>query len=163
MTTRVLNSNTVIGGVLAVFGLAAVAASLSINPDPDGGWGARIFPLVGSVALVVLGVLECVKGLSSSAPISPPKEEGSSPLPAIFSLVALSLAYVWLMGKFGYLISTGIAAVLVLMIFGVRNPLGLLVAAIVCPAIYHFIFFVMLGVFPPYGEWFDLLDVIEGN
>ncbi|MCG7522821.1 tripartite tricarboxylate transporter TctB family protein [Ruegeria sp. Ofav3-42] len=162
MTTRVLNSSTVIGAGLAIFGLVAVAASMAINPDPDGGWGARIFPLVGSGALVVLGVVECVKGLSSSAPATTPKEEGSI-LPRIFSLLVLSLAYVWLMGKLGYLISTGIAAVLVLMIFGVRNPIGLLIAAIVCPAIYHLIFFVMLGVYPPYGEWFDLLDVIQGN
>ncbi len=161
MTTRTLNTNTVIGGLMAAFGLAAIVASLAINPDPDGSWGARIFPLVGSSALLVLGILECVKGLSSPAPTSTPKGEGSF-FSRIFSLLALSLAYVWLIGKVGYLISTGLAAVGVLMIFGIRNPIGLLVAAVVCPAIYHIIFFVLLGVFPPYGEWFDPLDIIQG-
>lgn len=162
MATRILNTNTVIGGLMAMFGLAAVAASLAINPDPDGGWGARIFPLVGSGALLLLGVLECVKGLKTPASLSPDAGE-PSPLGRIFSLLLLSFAYVWLIGKFGYLISTSIVSVLALMIFGVRNPIGLAIAAVVCPLVYHLIFFVMLGVFPPYGEWFDLLDVIQGN
>ena len=47
-------------------------------------------------------------------------------------------------------------------LFGMRSPLWLLVTAIICPAIYHLIFFVLLGVFPPFGEWFDLLDVLQG-
>lgn len=160
MSSRVLNTGTVIGALLASFGLAALVASLGINPDPDGGWGARIFPLVGSGALLALGVLECAKGFNSP---EPPRREEANPLPNIVSLLLLSLGYVWLIGKIGYLLSTGFAAVLALIIFGVRSPIGLLIAAIVCPAIYHLIFFVLLGVFPPYGEWFDLLDIIEGN
>jgi putative tricarboxylic transport membrane protein len=46
-------------------------------------------------------------------------------------------------------------------LFGIRNPLSLLIAAIVCPAVYHAIFFMGLGVYPPYGEWFDLLDLFQ--
>ena len=35
-------------------------------------------------------------------------------------------------------------------------PLALL------PLVFHLIFFVLLGVFPPYGEVFDLLSWIQG-
>ncbi|GAB5435273.1 tripartite tricarboxylate transporter TctB family protein [Falsiruegeria mediterranea] len=161
MSTRTLNTNTVIGGFMAVFGLAAIVASLDINTDPDGAWGARIFPLVGSVALVVLGVVECVNGLKFPPPAAERGAEDNV-TGRILALLILSFAYVWLIGKFGYLLSTGLAAIGALMIFGVRNPVGLLVAAIVCPAIYHLIFFVLLGVFPPYGEWFDPLDITQG-
>ena len=158
MQPRVLNSGTVIGAVLTCLGVAAVVASLAINKDADGGWGARIFPLIGAGALVILGVLEFRKGY-----LSPPQVSGeAAPMKRMLALLAVSLVYVWLIGKFGYLISTGGTAILTLMIFGVRNPVALGIAAILCPAIYHVIFFVMLGVFPPYGEWFDLLDVIQG-
>lgn len=147
---------------MALFGLAAIVASLGINPDPDGGWGARIFPLVGSAALLILGIVECAKGLASPPPAVSTTDEDSNGMGRIFALLILCFAYVWLIGKFGYLISTGLAAVGALMVFGVRNPIGLLVAAIVCPLVYHFIFFVLLGVFPPYGEWFEPLDIIQG-
>ena len=42
-----------------LFGLAAMSSPvMGINPDPDGGWGARIFPL-GRVGqrMVILGVV----------------------------------------------------------------------------------------------------------
>ncbi|WP_170424078.1 tripartite tricarboxylate transporter TctB family protein [Ruegeria arenilitoris] len=161
MSSRTLNTNTVIGGLMTLFGLAAVVASMGINPDPDGGWGARIFPLVGSVALVILGVAECAKGLKSPPPVATSGGDRST-MGRILALLILSLAYVWLIGKVGYLISTGLAAVGALMIFGVRNPIGLLIAAVVCPAVYHVIFYVLLGVYPPYGEWFEPLDIIQG-
>lgn len=161
MSTERLNSTIVIGVGLTCFGLAAIAASLGINPDPDGGWGARIFPLVGSATLVVLGIFEILKGRSQQ-PASPPSHESPRLMARIASLLVLSFAYLWLIGKIGYLISTGLAAVGALMIFGVRNPLGLLIAAILCPLIYHLTFFVLLGVFPPYGEWFEPLDIIQG-
>lgn len=163
MRGRALNADVVIGGLMAAFGLAAVVASLGINPDPGGGWGARIFPLVGSGALLGLGVLDCVRGLRSGATFRAPDAGDPSAAARIAGLLVLSVGYVWLIGKVGYLLSTGVAAVLALMIFGVRRPAGLAVAAVVCPAVYHLIFFVLLGVFPPYGEWIDLLDITQGD
>lgn len=157
MTGR-LNQSTVIGGILAVFGAAVIVASFQIKPDPDGSWGARIFPLVGSGAVLLLGALEFIKGLRQTIP----RSAGGAKLPGVMWMLVLSVAYIWLMGKFGYLISTGIAAPLALMLFGKRHPPGLIAAAILCPAIYHLIFFAGLGVYPPYGEWFDLLNLIQG-
>lgn len=155
-----LNSATLVGGGLALLGAVAIAASFGINPDPDGGWGARIFPLGGGGALLLLGLLEAGKGLARKTPDAVPAARG---LPAIFALLLLALAYVWVMTKLGYLISTAFAAPLALWLFGIRSPVGLVAAALVCPALYHAVFFVGLGVFPPLGEWFDLLDVIQGT
>ena len=60
------------------------------------------------------------------------------------------------------MIATAVAAPLALWIFGVRSVVGLSAAAALCPAVYHMVFFELLGVFPPLGRWFDLLDVIAG-
>ncbi len=147
-----------VGAALILLGIGATAASFNIALDQYGRWGARVFPLAGSLSLLILGVIELRSGQAAR-----PERKDSSSLPAIVALLCLSVAYVWVMGRVGYLISTGIAAPLALWIFGIRNIWGLVVAAILCPLIYHLVFFVALGVFPPYGDWFDLLDVLQVN
>ena len=144
-----------VGVALILIGIGATVTSLSIDLDQYGRWGARYFPLGGSITLVVLGLLE-LRGAKVSAPTD------RRHLPAIGALLILSLAYIWSISAFGYLVSTALAAPAALWIFGVRNPIGLLAAGVLCPAIYHGIFFVALGVFPPLGQYFDLLDVIGG-
>lgn len=154
-----LNATTVIGGFLILFGLIAAYFGFQIPAEADGDTGARIFPLIGSFSLILMGALELRKGLSEVdvAAVSP-----ASNLAPVLGLLALSVAYLWLITYFGYLIGTAAAAALAMRLFGMRNPLWLLVAAVLCPAIYHLIFFELLGVFPPLGKWFDLLDVIQG-
>lgn len=154
-----LNASTTVGGFLVVFGLIAAFIGLQIPAEADGDTGARIFPLIGSLSIALMGALELRSGLANAD--GDPLSLTSSPA-SIVGLLALSIAYVWLITMFGYLIGTGIAAALAMWMFGMRSPLWLLVSAIVCPAIYHLIFFELLGVFPPFGEWFDLLDVIQG-
>lgn len=151
-----LGQGAVIGAVLIIVSIAALIASFQIDKDPGGGWGARIFPLAGSAALLIVGLLELRTGLR-------PRGTSSTHVnPSVWALLALALGYVWLISKIGYLFSTGIVAPLALWIFGIRRPVGLLIAAVLCPAIYHLIFFELLGVFPPYGAWIDLLDILQG-
>ena len=134
-------------------------ASIDIPRDPDGGLGARVFPMMSSGALILLGTIGFLTGLK---PVAALKEKTDSRLlMQIAAALALSLFYVWIISKLGYLISTALVAPAILLLFGIRSPLGLLIAAIVCPAVYHAIFFMGLGVFPPYGEWFDLLDIFQ--
>jgi hypothetical protein len=40
----------------------------------------------------------------------------------------------------------------------VRSWAALLLAAMICPVALFLFFFRLLGVFPPYGAWFDLAD-----
>ncbi|WP_300014320.1 tripartite tricarboxylate transporter TctB family protein [uncultured Roseobacter sp.] len=144
-----------VGIALILLGIGATAASMGIALDQYGRWGARLFPLCASGVLILLGIVELQSGQK------PPRPEHRH-LTHIAALLVLALCYVWLMSRFGYLISTAVAAPAALWIFGIRNPVGLLAAAFMCPAAYHMIFFEMLGVFPPLGRWFDLLDVVGG-
>ena len=159
-----------VGATLALIGLGGVLASLGIELDRRGGWGARLFPLAASAALVALGALEAL-GARSARREARPDDGGRAArgraqrrrAGAVLALLGVALGYVWLIGRVGYLPSTAIAAPLALWTHGVRSGPGLLAAAILCPLAYHLVFFVGLGVFPPYGEWFDLLDLIEGH
>ncbi|MEJ6388740.1 tripartite tricarboxylate transporter TctB family protein [Gymnodinialimonas ulvae] len=154
--SRRLGQGVVIGAVLIVISIAALVASFQIDKDPGGGWGARIFPLAGSGALSIVGLLELRSGQIAS--VNAPTKVN----PSIWALLILALGYVWLISKIGYLLSTGLVAPLALWVFGIRRPIALLLAALLCPAIYHLVFFELLGVFPPYGKWFDLLDILQG-
>ena len=144
-----------VGVALILLGLGATVTSLGISLDQYGRWGARFFPLAGSLALVVLGVAELVGAAHGPA-------LDRRHVPGIAALLGLSIAYVWTMSAFGYLLSTAIAAPLALWVFGVRSWVGLAAAALLCPLAYHLIFFELLGVFPPLGRWFDLLDLLGG-
>ncbi|MEO9629447.1 MAG: tripartite tricarboxylate transporter TctB family protein [Paracoccaceae bacterium] len=154
-----LNSSIIVGTGLALFGLLAGWFSLQIPAEADGRIGARIFPYMGAGALFLLGGLELCGGMRKSGGRQALTDHPMS----ILSLLALAILYVWLITKLGYLIGTGLIAPLVMWLFGIRNPFALLAAAILCPGLYHYIFFELLGVFPPYGEWFDLLDVLQGS
>ena len=153
------NQTTVTSMALLLIGAGAMVASIDIPRDPDGGLGARVFPMISSGALILLGILGSLAGLKEVAPQK--AKTSNKVLVQIAILLLLSLFYVWLISKLGYLISTALVAPMILMLFGIRNALGLTIAAIVCPIIYHAIFFIVLGVFPPYGEWFDLLDLLQ--
>ncbi len=155
MSTEASPASQAVGVALILIGIGATVTSLGISLDQYGRWGARYFPLAGSIALILLGAAE----LRGSKPA---KTVDRTHLVAVFALLVVSVIYVWGISVFGYLLSTAIAAPAALWIFGVRNPIGLAAAAVLCPAIYHGIFFMALGVFPPLGRWFDLLDVLGG-
>ena len=156
----VINQSTLTYLALLVLGICSTLASLEIPRDSDGDLGAKVFPIMSSVALVLLGTLGLLsrtKGLVSEEI----EKSTENSLLKVTALLVLSLFYVWIISKFGYLVSTALVSPLILRLFGMRDPIGLLVAAIVCPAVYHAIFFIGLNVYPPYGEWFDLLDLIQ--
>lgn len=145
----------VVGVALILIGIGAALTSMGIALDQYGRWGARLFPLAGSLALILLGLVELrhAPGLGGL---------DRRHLPAIATLLVLSVGYVWVISAFGYLLATAVAAPLALMIFGVRRWPGLAAAAVLCPLAYHLVFFELLGVFPPLGRYFDLLDVVGG-
>ncbi|MGH1482589.1 MAG: tripartite tricarboxylate transporter TctB family protein [Geminicoccales bacterium] len=140
------------GPILALIGALALFASLGIDPDPDGGQGARIFPIISAVVLMLLGTLETLTASRTS---------GAEPfgLVRVLLLLLLALVYVFGINLIGYLAATAIVAPFALMLFGRDHPLELLAAALLCPIVYHLLFFVGLGVFPPDGIWFDLQDL----
>ena len=158
------------GLAMIAVGLGFFAASFGIDVQEQGGIAPRVFPMAGALLIAMLGAV--LAGLSIARAGPEPEgwmaAEGGTRDHArdawhIAGLLALSAVYVMGINYFGYLISTAAAAPIALHLFGVRSVPGLAAAAVLCPAIYHLVFFVGLGVFPPYGLWFDLLDVIQGN
>lgn len=155
MTPGTSPTPRVVGVALILIGMGATLTSMGIALDPYGRWGARLFPLAGSVALILLGAAELRQAPGTGA-------VERRHLPAIAALLVLSVGYVWAISAVGYLIATAVAAPAALWVFGVRRPLGLLTAAVLCPVAYHLVFFELLGVFPPLGRYVDLLDVVGG-
>lgn len=154
------NRAALVGGAVCLIGLGAVYGALQIPRGAEGGMGgARIFPYLASGAILIFGVLEFQKGIRG---LDPTRFALTKVPFEILSVLALAIAYAWLITKFGYLIATGLVAPAALFLFGIRSPLGLIAAMVICPAVYQLTFFELLGVFPPFGEWFDLLDVIQG-
>ncbi len=145
----------VVGVALILIGIGATVTAFGISLDQYGRWGARYFPLVGSVALILLGVIEVTRAPGGAV-------VDRRHLPAIAALLLLAILYIICISAFGYLIATALAAPAALWIFGVRSPVGLAAAMVLSPALYHLVFFEFLGVFPPLGRYFDLLDLIGG-
>lgn len=147
-------SSPAVGGGLVLFGLAASISALFIPLGPDGDWGARLFPLMASGALVLSGIGATV-GQSDE-----PRNQNTAAAQSVLGLAFLAVLYVWLMGRLGYLVSTAVVVPAVLWLFGIRRPLSLVLAAVGFALALHLLFFRALGVFPPLGRWFDLLDLI---
>lgn len=158
MLKGTLNRETLGGLAMVLTGGAIMAASLGIEVLEQGGIGPRVFPLAGGVAITGLGVVQVVSGLRERIAHVPRSRDFLRMLLLTGVAVAYLLGVTW----FGYLLATAVCAPVVLALFGVRSPLALGLAALLCPALYHLVFFVGLGVYPPYGEVFDLLDVIQG-
>lgn len=156
-------SSTLEGGVVAVIGAGAVWGALQVPPAPAGETWAGLVPMVVAVSLLVFGIWMAFANIRSVATTP----EGASETAAnrgnfeVIGLFVLSLAYYQGIQMFGYLLPTAVAAPAALFFFGIRRPLALALSAIICPAVFHVLFFELLGVFPPLGEVFDLLDLIR--
>ncbi len=154
-------SSPAVGGGLVLLGIAAGASALLIPLGSDGGWGARLFPMIAAGTLAMTGVAEALvhPGARRPAPSADAPHEGE-PLMPVLLIAILAVVYVWLMGRVGYLISTAAVVPPALWLFGIRRPAALLAAAVALPLALHFAFFRALGVFPPLGRWVDLLDLV---
>lgn len=153
-----LDCDTLAGGLIFLFGAITTALSVNTGTVAWGGESARLFPLVISAGLMVMGALLTLAGLRRAT--MTPLDFGVE-AKGVLALAILGAFYVFAIGKLGYLVATGMAAPVALFLFGVRSRFGLALSVLLCPLIYHLIFFVGLGVYPPYGDWFDLLDIIH--
>jgi hypothetical protein len=150
------------GIVLALFSLVAIWGAWQVPAASPGDTWAGIVPFAASVALLALSGLLLLGGLRATQTGHDVAEGGGTGTLDILILFAVALIYQQSFRWFGYVLPTAIVAPVVLYIFGVRNWIGLAASVVVCPLIFPIIFFELLGVFPPYGEVFDLLDRFRG-
>ncbi|MTI02658.1 tripartite tricarboxylate transporter TctB family protein [Roseibium sp. RKSG952] len=149
------------GLVLATLSLVAVWGAWQVPAASPGDTWAGIVPFAASVALLFLSILLILGASRQTAGIAPVSTDKGAAFQVI-ALFVIALIYQQSFRWFGYLLPTAIVAPVVFYMFGVRSWTGLVSSAVLCPLIFHIIFFVLLGVFPPYGEVFDLLSWIQG-
>lgn len=144
-----LNGDLLTGCTILLFGAAAFGMSFTIGNVTWGGESSRLFPMIVSFALMCFGISLVLTGVRKPANAIALSPE----IWRVIGLALLGILYIAAIGRLGYIISTGIAAPVALWIFGVRSRLGLALSALLCPLIYHLIFFVALNVYPPYAPW----------
>lgn len=162
-----------LGLAIALVGLASAVAVLSIGGWGSGAWGPRTVPLLASLLLVLCGAADALLSprLSPTSEGTAPANEGDPVGTArddrsanddwcAAALLGLAVLYVLSIDRIGYLAATALASPCGFALFGVRRPLALLAATLIVPLALHVAFFRLLGVFPPFGRWFDVLDVV---
>ncbi|MBO9452301.1 tripartite tricarboxylate transporter TctB family protein [Tropicibacter sp. R16_0] len=148
------------GLVLTAISLVALWGAWQVPGATPGDTWAGIVPFSASLALLVLSGL-MILGASQQTASGKAKTDHAATF-EIIGLFLIALIYQQSFRWFGYLLPTAIVAPIVLYMFGVRNWIGLALSVVICPLVFHVIFFELLGVFPPFGEVFDLLDWIKG-
>ncbi|WP_170516252.1 tripartite tricarboxylate transporter TctB family protein [Ruegeria atlantica] len=149
------------GLVLALISIFAIWGAWQVPAASPGDTWAGIVPFSAAVALLFLSGLMLAGAARQTTGGANHAQDNGAAL-QIIGLFIIALIYQQSFRWFGYLLPTAIVAPLVLYFFGVRSRIGLAVSVILCPLIFHLIFFVLLGVYPPYGEVFDLLSWIQG-
>ena len=166
------------GLIVALIGLGAVWGAYQVPSAQDGETWAGLVPMVVAVGLTLGGVLMVIDTLKQVAAenaagtgISEGNEEStdsvgtsresSSTVKTVIGVAVLAFVYQYAIVAFGYLLPTALVAPVVLYVFGVRSVPGLLLSMVLCPLVFHLIFFELLGVFPPYGDVFEPLDLIR--
>ena len=147
--------STVEGIVLLLIGGFAAWGAWLVPAPPAGETWAGVLPLGAAVLLAASGGLLVWSGRGGEASAGVALSAGQV---RVLGLIAVAVLYYAAINRFGYELPTAVAAPLALWLFGMRRPVGLGLAAVLCPAAFHLIFFQGLGVFPPYGEVFDLMD-----
>ncbi|SPJ27136.1 tripartite tricarboxylate transporter TctB family protein [Falsiruegeria mediterranea] len=148
------------GLVLTAISLVALWGAWRVPGATPGDTWAGIVPFSASLALLLLSGLMLL-GASQQTASGEDKTDHAATF-EIISLFLIALIYQQSFRWFGYLLPTAIVAPIVLYMFGVRSWVGLALSVVICPLVFHVIFFELLGVFPPFGEVFDLLDWIKG-
>lgn len=147
------------GIVLLILGLVATLGVWNVPAANDNETWAGIVPFGAGLGLLVISGFMLLGARQTAICAADTRQDHSATL-EILALFAVAVLYQQSIRWFGYILPTAFAAPVVLYMFGVRSWVGLAASVVLCPLIYHVIFFEILGVFPPFGEVFDLLDAI---
>lgn len=130
-----------------------------VPPAPPGETWAGVVPMGASLMLAVTGFVLALDALRAGVALVNPVSFDKKSL-RILGLFGLSVLYCLGIVYFGYELSTALVTVVVFWMFGVRRPRTLLLSMLLYPLIFHVIFFTLLGVYPPRGQWFNLAEFL---
>lgn len=150
------------GVALLAISLFAIIGVWNVPAASDNETWAGIVPFGAGLGLLIISGMMILGAYRTASNSQETSAMETSATFEVLTLFAIAILYQQSIRWFGYVLPTAIVAPIVLYTFGVRNWVGLAVSVVVCPLIYHVIFFELLGVFPPFGEVFDLLDTIKG-
>lgn len=148
--------------VLALLSTLAIWGALQVPDASPGETWAGIVPFGAAIALGVIAAISLLSALRPADTTAQPSSGSNQGARDVIILFIIAVLYQQSFNWFGYILPTAIVAPLALYMFGVRSPLGLSLSVVLCPLVFHVIFFMLLGVYPPYGEVFDLNEFIQG-
>ncbi len=148
--------------VLALLSTVAIWGALQVPEASPGETWAGIVPFGAALALGAIAVISLLGALRRANTAGDTPSTGNRGARDVIILFIIAVLYQQSFSWFGYLLPTAIVAPVALYMFGVRSPLGLALSVVLCPLAFHVIFFMLLGVYPPYGEVFDLNEFIQG-
>jgi len=150
-------SEFIVGIVMILIGIFFLISAEDIPADSGDAFGARSLPQVISSLVIALGLLWSAISLRKARRINKPSKPYTNPhdrflFVRILPLMALSIAYGYLFQWFGYLVSTFLILIPVLVIYGNRSLPRVLTVAAVATAIYFLLFIKMMGIFDAGGS-----------
>jgi magnesium-transporting ATPase (P-type) len=137
--------------------------------------GPRMVPYFLSITMVALGVLVAVSALhfNSRAVSAASSEEldaqaaeedfgfRDTDITRVIAVVVMGFVYTSLFYAFGYLISTVLSLALMMLVFGNRRPVVVVLLSIVGAFVYDYLFMNLMGLYDPPGAYFDLARFLE--
>ncbi len=161
MTKGLITKHTGEGLVILLIGIFAVWGASLVPPPPEGETWAGVLPMGVAIALSVTGALMAWTGYMTQTD-GDQKAYLDRTMFGTLKLTLLAILYYVAILKFGYELPTAFVGFTALWSFGIRSKMGLMLSLLLYPFLFHLVFFKLLGVFPPYGEIFDLLDYLRG-
>ncbi len=157
------HADRITGGLVIAFGGFLFVISRSIEGFGDDPVGPRFLPQAATLGLVLLGALLVANpgvrhARTDLTDIA--TEAKSQGLPPVI-LALVGIVYVGLFHVVGYLLATALVLPSVLVVFGHRRPVRILVLSLLVTAAFYGVFFVLLGAHDPPGAWLDLRGLLD--
>ncbi len=154
-----------VGIAVALIGVFFLVSAESIPADSSDAFGPRSLPQVISSLIIALGTMWAAISLSKArrtevAPNPRPNTRNQFLLTRILPLMALSILYGLFFQWFGYLVSTFLILVPVLVIYENRSLPRVLTVAAIATALYFMLFIKVMGIFDAGGSVVNFNDLL---
>ena len=142
-------NDRLIGALAIVAGIAVISGTFGFRDIPGQQFGSEFFPRIIGVAIIGVGILQVLLARSGPAFTWPDWVKGPAVV-RIFSVLGLSLAWLFTVDSLGFLLATGLLISVVSVVAGGRLLVALGVG-VVATAVLYTVFALLLRVPLPRG------------